>query len=475
VKMADLLELSMANLWRTKLRTTLTTLGVVVGIGALVSMVSFGTGMQKNVTQSFKENDLFTSMNVTPQKIDIAAAMSGDIEEIIEESDKNAIALNDSSLNVIAAIPEVDIVFPEISFPVKLRFRDSDTKSRLKALPAEMGQYKPFNKMAHGQFFTSDTTRGVVLAPRILRELKIRIKETDGKQKALSFEDSLKGFRTLPVDSIIGQNIQISTSVVDVQSMLRNPFAHLMPSRNMPFKEETVYLRIIGILERTSGFEANRFVGGVMVPMKIAEEIPHLGFNSVWEILGKKQSPDSYASLYVRVKKSEDQAAVQKQIENMGFGVFSFANELEEIKKAFLIVDAALGAVGVIALFVAALGIINTMVMSILERTREIGIMKAIGGSETEIKTIFFFEAGCIGFLGGVFGLVLGWLVTRVANLVMNHYIVNNGGYEVELFYIPVWLILGAMGFSILISLLAGLYPAVRAARVNPVEALRHD
>ena len=145
------------------------------------------------------------------------------------------------------------------------------------------------------------------------------------------------------------------------------------------------------------------------------------------------------------------------------------------IKKAFLIVDAALGAVGVIALFVAALGIINTMVMSILERTREIGIMKAIGGSETEIKTIFFFEAGCIGFLGGVFGLVLGWLVTRVANLVMNHYIVNNGGYEVDLFYIPVWLILGAMGFSILISLLAGLYPAVRAARVNPVEALRHD
>lgn len=475
MKISDLLELSMANLWRTKLRSTLTTLGVIVGIGALVSMVSFGTGMQKNVTQSFKDNDLFTSMNVTPQKIDVDAAMAGDFEGAVESADKTPIALNDSAMGVIAAIPEVDIVFPEISFPIKISFQGSNTKSRLKALPAEMGQYKPFNKIAHGQFFVSDTTRGVVLSHRILRELKIRIKEDNEKHEGLTAEDSLKGFRILPADSIIGKRVQISTSVVDIPRMMRNPVAHLMPSRKMPFKEETVQLRIVGILERTSGFEANRFVGGIIVPIKTAEDIPHLGFSSVWEILGKKQSPDTYASLYVRVKKSKDQPAVQKQIEDTGLGVFSFANELEEIKKVFLMMDGALGAVGVIALFVAALGIINTMVMSILERTREIGIMKAIGGSENEIKTIFFFEAGSIGFLGGVFGLALGWLVTRIANVVMNHYIVNNGGYEIDLFYIPIWLVLGAIGFSVLVSLVAGLYPAVRAARVNPVEALRHD
>jgi len=473
MKIHDLMELSMANLWRTKLRTTLTTLGVIVGIGALVSMVSFGTGMQKNITQSFKENDLFTSMNVTPKKLNMDAAMAGDLENVVEETDKEAIALNDSALKVIASIPEVEIVFPEISYPVKLNFNSSQTKTRLKALPAEMGQFKPFNNLSYGTFFTSDTTQGVVLAPRILRELKIQIlnKET----QILSSADSIKGFQLLPADSIIGSKLTISTSIVDVQRMLRNPFAHIAPSSKMPFKEETVQLRILGVLEQTNGFEANHFVGGVIVPIKTAEEIPHLGFNSVWDILGKSQSPDTYTSLYVRVKKSKDQPDVQKQIENMGLGVFSFANELEEIKKAFLIVDGALGAVGVIALFVAALGIINTMVMSILERTREIGIMKAIGGSENEIKTIFFFEAGCIGFLGGVFGLLLGWGVTRIANVVMNHHIVNNGGYEVDLFYIPVWLILGAMGFSVLISLLAGLYPAIRAARVNPVEALRHD
>jgi putative ABC transport system permease protein len=137
--------------------------------------------------------------------------------------------------------------------------------------------------------------------------------------------------------------------------------------------------------------------------------------------------------------------------------------------------DAILGAIGTIALVVAALGIINTMVMSILERTREIGIMKAIGGSEGEIRTIFFIEAGTIGFIGAVFGLVLGWLVTRVANMIANARFLPAGESPVDFFYFPLWLILGAIVFSLVISLSAGLYPANRAARVNPVEALRHD
>ena len=124
---------------------------------------------------------------------------------------------------------------------------------------------------------------------------------------------------------------------------------------------------------------------------------------------------------------------------------------------------------------VAALGIINTIVMSILERTREIGIMKAIGGSENEIKMIFFIEAGTIGVFGALFGLVLGWIVTRIANLVANVHFRPEGEPMVDLFYFPIWLILGAIVFSVLMSLAAGLYPAIRAARVDPVQALRHD
>ncbi|NJO89755.1 MAG: ABC transporter permease [Chloroflexia bacterium] len=148
---------------------------------------------------------------------------------------------------------------------------------------------------------------------------------------------------------------------------------------------------------------------------------------------------------------------------------------LSELRRSFLIVDAILGAIGLIALFVASLGIVNTMVMSILERTHEIGIMKSIGASNKEIKLIFFVEASVIGFMGGVFGLVLGWLVTRLANLVINSQLVPLGEEPVDLFYFPAWLILGSLLFSIVISLIAGLYPATRASKIDPVKALRHD
>ena len=167
--------------------------------------------------------------------------------------------------------------------------------------------------------------------------------------------------------------------------------------------------------------------------------------------------------------------AARDSLENMGLSVFSIADQLEDIKRGVLIMDAVLGAVGTIALVVAALGIINTMVMSILERRREIGVMKAIGGSEDDIKMIFVVEAGSIGLVGALLGLVLGWLVTRVANFVANSYLLPDEAPFINFFHFPVWLVFGAVAFSIVVSLAAGLYPAVQAARVDPVTALRHD
>ncbi|MHC4682661.1 MAG: ABC transporter permease [Planctomycetota bacterium] len=127
-----------------------------------------------------------------------------------------------------------------------------------------------------------------------------------------------------------------------------------------------------------------------------------------------------------------------------------------------------------IGITVAALGIINTMVMSILERYREIGIMKAVGASDKDVKKIFFFESGVIGFVGGIFGLALGWIVSMLINLIVNSFTVRQGVPYMDYFSFPWWLCLGAIVFSVSISLLAGIYPTLRAARVDPVVALRH-
>jgi putative ABC transport system permease protein len=115
------------------------------------------------------------------------------------------------------------------------------------------------------------------------------------------------------------------------------------------------------------------------------------------------------------------------------------------------------------------------MVMSILERTREIGVMKAIGGSESDIRLIFVVEAGTIGLIGAVLGIILGWVVTRIANFIANSYLLPEETAFINFFHFSAWLILGAIAFSVTVSLAAGLYPAVRAAGVDPVKALRHD
>ena len=145
------------------------------------------------------------------------------------------------------------------------------------------------------------------------------------------------------------------------------------------------------------------------------------------------------------------------------------------VKRAFILLDLFLGLIGSIALTVASLGIVNTMVMSILERTREIGIMKAIGGSDEDVRRIFLIEAALIGVMGGVFGLVLGWGVGRAINYGANYYLRGQGVPATNLFLIPWWLIAGGIAFALLVSLIAGSFPAMRASRLDPIQALRHD
>jgi putative ABC transport system permease protein len=145
------------------------------------------------------------------------------------------------------------------------------------------------------------------------------------------------------------------------------------------------------------------------------------------------------------------------------------------LTRVFTFLDMFLGIFGSLALAVASLGIMNTLVMAILERRREIGIMKALGASDIDVKKLFFVEAGAMGVLGGVLVTCLGWMIGRVINFGTNIYLQKQDIPTENFWYVPWWLVVGAMAFSVLVSLGSGLYPASRAAKLDPVQALRHD
>ena len=233
--------------------------------------------------------------------------------------------------------------------------------------------------------------------------------------------------------------------------------------------------RIVGVLETESGLNLDQFLRSeIYIPIEQARRLREANRDPL-ERMGEALVGDAgYQRAEVRVTDPTQVRVVQQQITKIGFNSFSLNNQVDEIRYVFMVVNGGLALLGGIALLVASFGIANTMIMSILERTREIGIMKAIGGSDSEIMRIFFFEASLIGLAGGTFGVVGGWGVDRIANFLVNRYVVKVAPY-IEFFSIPWYLWLSAIAFAVLISLLAAVYPALRAARVDPIKALRHD
>jgi hypothetical protein len=251
--------------------------------------------------------------------------------------------------------------------------------------------------------------------------------------------------------------------------------------------------RIVGVLKtELQGVPQNgrRFrgmmpVSSIYIPLPAAREWSKKyrgGINEVALRLAresgmiKEGEADGYGMAVVRVSDPDLLTGVQKRVDELGFGSFSVVDQLKELRTVFLILNSALGLLGGISLLVASFGIANTMIMSILERTREIGIMKAIGAEDREIKLIFFVEAGLIGLMGGVLGSLAAWGIDAVANRLAYKFVLEPRGVSyVDFFALPPYLWLGAILFAVAVAILAALYPAARAARIDPVKALRHD
>jgi len=225
----------------------------------------------------------------------------------------------------------------------------------------------------------------------------------------------------------------------------------------------------------------------LIMPVSTAQRFKSRGFSgspleivtamSDGSIFGATEDTDNrtYSQVTLDFDPKVIYTTVKDSVEKLGFRTFSFAAEFEEIQKAFLYFDLALGVVGLIALLTASLGIANTMIMSINERRREIGVLKSLGADESDIRALFLVESGAIGLLGTLGGVLFGWTITRIVSAIIQHYMKEEGITPFDLFSLPLWLFLVALAFGIGVSLLAGYYPARRAARIDPVAALRND
>ena len=166
--------------------------------------------------------------------------------------------------------------------------------------------------------------------------------------------------------------------------------------------------------------------------------------------------------------------SVEKEIRGMGYHTQTILSKLQDMRRFFLAIQLLLTVVGSIALGIAALGIVNTLLMAVLERYQEIGLCKAIGASDGDLFVLFLTEAGIIGLLGGLTGIALGWLMSWGMEAAASVYAHRQGiTGRLDLFAFPAWLLAVSIAFAVVVSVVAGIYPALRAARVDPIRALR--
>ncbi len=184
---------------------------------------------------------------------------------------------------------------------------------------------------------------------------------------------------------------------------------------------------------------------------------------------------NGYDSFTVKVDDVKNAASVTKAIKKLGVGAADAETFIKAQLSIFNIIGLVLGGIGGIALAVAAIGVVNTMIMAILERTREIGVMRAVGAKRSAVSALFTFEAALLGFWGGVFGVAAGYGLTRLANVFINKQLASNGLKAHDIIGVPWWLVLTVVGTTTLIGMMAGLYPARRAAKLDPVEALHYE
>jgi len=452
MKAGDLAELALRNLREAVLRNSLTTLGVAVGVASLVAMLSLGVGLQELATRRLSNSGLFDTVIVMPRRN--MQAMRRPAANAAPS--KEAPALDDDARKTMEHLPNVIEVYPQIRFPTEVRYNGTPFSTIVAGVPDSARGNGAYDGI-QGSFFSGPSADEAILQIELAKDLSEQTSPLIGKELVVRYAER----QALPPS---GTSDGGGGNAKDAGA---GGFS-IVPREKK--------LRIVGIIETEPAAGFGGFGSGrLLIPLEVASALRAAQVNDLRDAVRATNGKPAYASLTVRAKSPSQVEAIETSIKSMGFGTFSLLDATRNLRLFFTIFDLLLAIFGSLALAVATLGIINTLVMAILERRREIGILKALGAADRDVKQLFFVEAGVMGLFGGVLGVGFGWFIGRALTWGTNIYLHRQNLPSAHVFSVPWWLVLGAIAFAVIVSLAAGLYPATRAARLNPVEALRYE
>lgn len=444
MRFSDIIAMSAGNLWKRKVRTVLTVLGVMIGTASIVVMLSLGIGLKNAMLGEIQSQGSMTDIQVYNYNY------GGSGEQLL---------MTDKTMEEFLQIEHVTAATPQLSSYVTLLQGKYETGVQLIGVSQEYLSRIP---VAEGGVLPTANTKkpellignGVICDFYNSTTYEQPYYESDGEE--LADVDLMN--RTLFTQFQSAYTTDSEGNYVE------------QPSRKNIFP-------VVGLVEGGPN-DYNSYCWNVYTDidsLKKYLEDTYRGQAIPGQPTDKNGNPYKYfcyEQAVISVDDLENVEAVQTAISDMGYEAYSESEWIKSAQQEMLIIEAVLGGIGAISLFVAAIGIANTMMMSIYERTKEIGVMKVLGCSLGNIRAMFLTEAAFIGFIGGIIGLIISYILSFICNLFLPALV----GYEgMNISVIPLWLVLVAMIFSTLIGMAAGFFPAQRATRLSPLAAIRNE
>jgi putative ABC transport system permease protein len=456
VKANDVVELAARNLRESVLRNSLTTVGIAVGVASLVAMLSLGIGLQQLANRRLAKSGLFNTVIVSSRDIQGFGGPGGGRRRNAQD-EKPSPPLDDNAREQIAKIPHVLEVYPDLRFMAEVSAGAKPQFVQIASLPTSAKDREAFENL-HGKFFSSPDAAEVILQDEFAKTLVDNPDSLIGKDLTIRYaERAGAGDKNAPGEQSSGTS---------VDELIASGFS---------VTRKSTTLRVVGISEHDP--EAGMRVGraAVFVPLQFAEGLNVMLGSDLREMVRSSYRGRVYMALTARIDDPSKVQPVEDEVKKLNWSTFSLLDAARSLRRFFTILDLFLGIFGSLALAVALLGIVNTLIMAILERRREIGIMKAVGAADSDIRRLFFAEAGVMGLMGGIVGVLFGWMIGQVINGGTNIYLRSQQMPTETFWAVPWWLVAGAITFSIVVSLVSGMYPAARAAKLDPVQALRYE